>query len=127
MNAFLTGIGKTLSIWPDTDYLSLFSKKGPTQEAWENVGKSIVNSLRKQDDLLREMAMKGDYCFSPEQEQHLSKARSLLSGVDSQSQEISEISAAKKMQLIAIEIQRLNSEIEELRKLSSKETISKTE
>lgn len=120
MSAFLAGIGKTLNIWPDTDYLSLIPKKSPTQEAWENVGRSLAHAMRKQDDLIKELETKQPDYFSIEQKSHLNKARQLLD-----SYEVESDNAYRKAQLIQIEITRLNQELAELQsklnQLSSKD------
>lgn len=45
MSAFLSGIGKALAIWPNTDYNSLIPKTNPTEEAWKATGQALTNSM----------------------------------------------------------------------------------
>lgn len=49
MNAILAGIGKSLSIWPDTDYRKLLPKNNSTERAWAKVGSNLRNSIAHYD------------------------------------------------------------------------------
>jgi Spy/CpxP family protein refolding chaperone len=106
MSAFLSGMGKALTIWPNTDYSALFSKKSPTQEAWENVGKSLTNAMHFQDELIADMEKEQPNAFSSEQQAHLKKARTLLHSL------YSDDSLEAKTKELLVEMALLRQELE---------------
>lgn len=47
MNAFFAGIGKALSIWPQTDYEQFMPRIRPTTEAWYTNQERVSSNLKK--------------------------------------------------------------------------------
>ncbi|GLT18032.1 hypothetical protein GCM10007938_18100 [Vibrio zhanjiangensis] len=47
MNAFLAGIGKALSVWPNTDYDHFVPKVRPTVRAWTRAQGQISENWSK--------------------------------------------------------------------------------